>query len=232
MIYISSQQKLCRTRSTQKPCFFTCQRLLSCCSRVLRAQIQKCRGHRSQRPWIQVLQARSCSQPTWIRKQWKSMQNFANKNDPTCIRTQWECSQNFKHESANMNQKPLHKQLEPLKKMQTTKQNQGSSTRPAEQHQKITRCSHHGIPPPPHGSLRSIWQRWRPEIVRRPPHLQGSRKKTSQPDTRSYKNQTPNKKLIISSRPDPPELQNPCHGLQPAPEHRRIAPSAQTSLEW
>ena len=81
-------------------------------------QMQNCRGHRSQRPQIQVLQARSCSQPAWIRNkresmrdfsnmiqptsvrnQSESMQNFSNMNHPTCIRNQWESMQNF----SNMN---------------------------------------------------------------------------------------------------------------------------------
>ena len=75
----------------------------------------------------------------------------------------------------------MHKQSEPFPpNMQTTKENQGSSTRPAEQHQQITRCSHHGLPPPLHHSLGFCTQRRWLQKLQRPVHLQGSNLKNSE----------------------------------------------------
>ena len=99
-IYPEDMQKLARDSSIVVPEFSE----QSC--KIARPGLTEAMGH------SQVLQQKgSCSQPTWIRNQWESLQNLSNMNQkPLKI-----FAEPFKHESANMNQKPMRIYAEPFK---------------------------------------------------------------------------------------------------------------------
>ena len=122
------------------------------------------RGHRSQSAASQILQPVNMNQNKMKHCESANM----NQTPATML------ADPFKNELANMIHKQCTNNQNLEVKMQAAKENQGSSTRPAKQHQQIIRCSHHGLSPLPHGNQSLLTQRCRLQKIQRPLHLQGN----------------------------------------------------------